>query len=130
MYPHAGSWQKAQTVKRGYEFNQPLKVMLCESKSQTQTLKDKASFISISAQNSGQNLILMAFKQAEDNPQEWILRCYECNGETAEFQLTSDIGLKVKESVDLLERPLQDFESTTFTIKPWKIASFTVSSEQ
>ena len=128
LYPHAGSWQKAQTVKRGYEFNHPLKVVLCENKSQTQSLKDKASFIDISGQNSGQNsgqsVILMAFKQAEDNPQQWILRCYDCVGETAEFQLTSDIGLNVKESVDLLERPLP----TTFTIEPWKIASFTVRS--
>ncbi len=132
LYPHAGSWEKAQTVKRGYEFNHPLKVVLCENKPQTQTLKDKGSFIDISGQksaqnsgqNSGQSLILMAFKQAEDNPQQWILRCYECNGETAEFQLTSDIGLNVKESVDLLERPLP----TSFTIEPWKIASFTVNS--
>jgi alpha-mannosidase len=128
LYPHAGSWQKAQTVKRGYEFNQPLKVVLCQNKLQTQTLKDKASFISISgqnsSQNSGQNLILMAFKQAEDDTKKWILRCYESVGETAEFKLTSDIGLKAKESVDLLERPLP----TTFTIKPWKIASFTVGS--
>ena len=23
LYPHGGSWEKAQTVKRGYEFNQP-----------------------------------------------------------------------------------------------------------
>ena len=135
LYPHAGSWEKAQTVKRGYEFNQPLKVVLCENnffenKPQTQTLKDKASFIDISG-HSAENLILMAFKQAEDNPQQWILRCYESNGEKAEFQLTSDIGLNVKESVDLLERPLPNSENSsesTFTIKPWKIASFTVNS--
>ncbi|MDY6897863.1 MAG: alpha-mannosidase, partial [Cyanobacteriota bacterium] len=136
LYPHAGSWEKAQTVKRGYEFNQPLKVVLgennlCENKSQTKTLKDKASFINISGQNSSQNLILMAFKQAEDNPQQWILRCYESNGDKAEFQLTSDIGLNVKESVDLLENPVPNSENSSeskFTIKPWKIASFTVRS--
>ncbi|NJO27604.1 MAG: alpha-mannosidase [Richelia sp. SL_2_1] len=127
LYPHAGSWEKAQTVKRGYEFNQPLKVVLCEKKLNSQastaspnkTLKDKASFIDISAQN----LVLMAFKQTEDNPQQWILRCYESHGETAEFQLTSDIGLTVTESVDLLERPLPTSE---FAIEPWKIASFKV----
>jgi alpha-mannosidase len=130
LYPHAGSWQKAQTVKRGYEFNHPLKVVLCKNKSQTQTLKNKASFIDISGQNSAKNLILMAFKQAEDDAKKWILRCYECDGETAEFQLTSDIGLKVTESVDLLERPQQTSKSTTFTIEPWKIASFTVNSNQ
>jgi alpha-mannosidase len=130
LYLHAGSWQKAQTVKRGYEFNHPLKVVLCKNKSQTQTLKNKASFIDISGQNSAKNLILMAFKQAEDDAKKWILRCYDCVGETAEFQLTSDIGLKVTESVDLLERPQQTSKSTTFTIEPWKIASFTVNSNQ
>jgi len=127
LYPHRGTWEKAETVKRGYEFNQPLKVLVCEKKFNTQasttssnkTLQDKASFIDISAQN----LILMAFKQSEDNPQQWILRCYECHGETAEFKLTSDIGLTVTESVDLLERPLTTSE---FTIEPWKIASFKV----
>jgi alpha-mannosidase len=135
LYPHGGSWQEAQTVKRGYEFNQPLKVVVSEENinsdlstpSQTQTVKEKASFIDISAQN----LILIAFKQAQDNPQQWVIRCYECHGETAEFKLTSDIGLNVKESVDLLERslPTPEYlsESKTFTIQPWKIASFKVS---
>ncbi|MEO0839509.1 MAG: alpha-mannosidase [Cyanobacteria bacterium J06643_5] len=139
LYPHTGTWEKAQTVKHGYEFNQPLKVVLGQNKSpnqtfaQTQILKDKASFIDISGQNSNQNLILMAFKQAEDNPQQWILRCYESNGDKAELQLTSDIGLNVKESVDLLENPASNPENSsesTFTIKPWKITSFTVNSEQ
>ncbi|MGD1910357.1 MAG: alpha-mannosidase, partial [Rivularia sp. (in: cyanobacteria)] len=143
LYPHAGSWEKAQTVKRGYEFNQPLKVVKSEhkfnsskdggltaesTKSPTQTVRDKASFMDISAQN----LILMAFKPTEDNPKQWILRCYECHGETALGKLTSDIGLNVTESVDLLERPLPNSElsseSKIFTIKPWKIASFTVKS--
>ncbi|AFY54449.1 alpha-mannosidase [Rivularia sp. PCC 7116] len=125
LYPHAQSWEKAQTVKRGYEFNQALKVLLCQNKSQKQKLPEKASFIDISSQNSEKSLILMAFKQAEDNSQQWILRCYESQGKTAEFQLTSDIGLNVKESVDLLERPLPNSE---FTIKPWKIASFTIGN--
>ena len=135
LYSHAGSWQKAQTVKRGYEFNRPLKVLLCQKKSYTQTaklsshptVKEKASFINISAQN----LILMAFKPTEDNCQQWILRCYECHGETAELKLTSDIGLNVTESVDLLERPLPTSEpssvSKTIAIEPWKIATLKVS---
>ncbi|MEO1428871.1 MAG: alpha-mannosidase [Cyanobacteria bacterium J06633_8] len=125
LYPHPGSWEKAQTVKRGYEFNQPLKVLLCQHRSQNQKLPHKASFIDISNPNSSYSLILMAFKQAQENPQQWILRCYESQGETAEFQLTSDISLNIKESVDLLERPLPNSE---FTIKPWKIASFTIGN--
>jgi alpha-mannosidase len=79
---------------------------------------------------SAENLILMAFKQAEDDPQQWILRCYECHGQTANLQLQSDLGLTVGESVDLLERlPKPEFSSTqqSFTIQPWKIRSFKVS---
>ncbi len=136
LYPHEGSWQKAQTVKRGYEFNQPMIVVLGDRQfntkpstpSPTQTVKDKASFINISAEN----LILMAFKQSEDNPQQWILRFYECHGETAIGNFTSDIGLNVTESVDLLERPLPTSEfsclTKTFTVKPWKIASCEVKN--
>ncbi len=28
LYPHSGSWQQAHTVRRGYELNLPLQVML------------------------------------------------------------------------------------------------------
>ncbi len=138
LYPHGGSWETAQTVKRGYEFNRPLKVLLCENRldaetfteSQNQAIAEKASFIDISAQN----LILMAFKQSESSPKQWILRCYECQGEIAEFQLTSDMSLIVKEPVDLLERPLANSKFSTKSrisiVKPWEIASFTVSSEE
>jgi alpha-mannosidase len=31
LYPHQGSWQSAQTVRRGYELNLPLQVMLLPS---------------------------------------------------------------------------------------------------
>ncbi|MBV6624047.1 MAG: alpha-mannosidase [Rivularia sp. (in: Bacteria)] len=127
LYPHAQSWEKAQTVKRGYEFNQPLKVVVYQNSSEKQKLPEKASFIDISVDNSGENLILMAFKQSEDSAKEWIIRCYECNGETTTFQLISDIGLNIKESVDLLERPLPNSE---FTIKPWKIASFKLGNRE
>ena len=129
IYPHKGTWEKADTVKRGYEFNQPLKVVMPKSKAGSREQgaggeEDRASFIDLSAQN----LILMAFKQAEKQPKQWILRFYECNGETAKFQLKSKIGLNVKEFVDLLERPQETLESNVSTIKPWKVTSLRVTS--
>ncbi len=134
LYPHAGNWKSAYTTRRGYEFNIPLQVMVCpnnlNSNSSTTEQNSAAgvSFLNLSADN----LILMAFKQAEDNQQHWILRCYECHGETAELSLQSDLGLVLGESVDLLERSLSNSESTPvtqkFTIEPWKIASFQLRS--
>ncbi|MEM7553184.1 MAG: alpha-mannosidase [Cyanobacteria bacterium P01_A01_bin.84] len=144
LYPHTGNWQDAETVKRGYEFNYPLHVFipnvdLVESSESNDTSTnstnistktDKRSFFNLGAKN----LILMAFKQAEDNSQQWIIRCYECNGETANLEFHSDMGLKLINPVDLLERPLPlvqspkySSEQQNFTIAPRKIVSFQVS---
>ncbi|MBW4666781.1 MAG: alpha-mannosidase [Cyanomargarita calcarea GSE-NOS-MK-12-04C] len=128
LYPHAGSWETAHTVRRGYELNTPLQVIL-NPVSTTHSVKkgliaslgtpERVSFLDLSAEN----LILMAFKQAEDDPQQWIFRCYECHGVSAELSFQSDLGLSLVNSVDLLE---QSVSNTELLIQPWKIASFKV----
>ena len=129
LYPHGGNWQSAHTVQRGYELNLPLQVMLLPSISSPTSgdMPTVGSLLNLSAEN----LILMAFKQSEDNPQQWILRCYECHGETAQLSLQSDLELAIAHSVDLLEQavqlPKQSSDGRTFTIEPWKITSFMVS---
>jgi alpha-mannosidase len=128
LYPHSGSWQQAQTVRRGYELNLPLQVMLLPAipSSTSSCLPAVGRLLDLSAEN----LILMAFKQSEDDLQQWILRCYECYGETANLELQSDLGLRLAHSVDLLERavnlPNIPHDEQSVKIKPWKIASFTV----
>ncbi|MEH2123677.1 alpha-mannosidase [Nostoc sp.] len=129
LYPHAGSWQSAHTVRRGYELNIPLQVIFNwplakPSTTATDTIEG-VSFLNLSAEN----LILMALKPSEDDPQQLILRCYESHGETAELSLQSDLGLNLGNPVDLLERS----DSTEFPsqqqilmIQPWKIANFKV----
>jgi alpha-mannosidase len=126
LYPHAGSWESAHTVRRGYELNTPLQVILNPLRGANSKLSatESMSFLNLSAEN----LILMTFKQAEDD-QQWILRCYECHGETAELTLTSDLKLSLADSVDLLERYLSTTESSSHNIKPWKILSFKVIPE-
>ncbi|MEH1826224.1 MAG: alpha-mannosidase [Nostoc sp.] len=135
LYPHAGSWEAAHTVRRGYELNIPLQVILNPSdthnrlnapltRTELRTIEG-ASFLDLSAEN----LILMALKPSEDNPQQLILRFYECHGETAELSLQSDLGLNLGDRVDLLERSSStEFSSRqqNLTIEPWKIASFQV----
>ncbi len=129
LYSHQGSWQSADTVRRGYELNLPLIVLdngyLVGAHSNT-PLQPIGRLLDLSAKN----LILTALKQSEDIPDRWILRCYECHGETAELSLKSDLDLAIAHPVDLLEqltqssKPLPD--SHTLNIFPWKIASFLV----
>ncbi|MBD2775044.1 alpha-mannosidase [Iningainema tapete] len=130
LYSHVGGWESAHTVRRGYELNIPLQVLLVTQQQEQdhKFLSPVGSFFDLGAEN----LILMAFKQAEDNQQEWILRCYECHGASAELRFQSDLGLTLTESVDLLERssatPEFSYSQQILTVKPWKITSFKVLS--
>lgn len=127
LYPHAGSWESAQTVRRGYELNIPLQVIVnpLTTQNSVHSHLKSVSFLDLGAEN----LILMACKPAEDNPKQLILRCYECHGATAELSLHSDLGMKLGDTVDLLERASTTTVSSSHkaTIQPWKITTFQVS---
>ncbi|MEG4275429.1 MULTISPECIES: alpha-mannosidase [unclassified Microcoleus] len=129
VYPHAGNWQEADTVRQGHELNLPLlvKVLPKLEKNDYKTLPAVGKFLDLSADN----LVLMAFKQSEDDSNVWILRCCECHGEEAKLELKSDLGLAISHPVDLLEQPINlsqnSDDGTSFRISPWKIASFAVN---
>jgi alpha-mannosidase len=124
VYPHSGNWQDARTVRRGYELNQPLFVRSIEVSSPTPQLPPVAEFLNLSAEN----LILMAFKQSEDDPSLWILRCYECQGNRAELELNEHWS--IVGTVNLLEDPIEvyiaDEKPQKVAIAPWKITSFQI----
>lgn len=128
LYPHNGSWPSAGTVQRGYELNIPLIVINnCPVGTYSHsTLQPMGRLLDLQAQN----LVLMAFKQSEDASNQWIMRCYECEGESADLSLKSDLKLAIAHSVDLLERPTHIYEhlssDRTLKISPWKIATFSV----
>ncbi len=141
LYPHGGTWQSAHTVRRGYELNLPLQAMLLPPVS---TSSGQMPPVSSLLDLSSENLILMAFKQSEDETGQFILRCYESLGETAQLSLQSDLGYRIDHRVDLLERKCQDAQSEepvsqtsltaaqtpseqAFSISPWKIATFKVT---
>jgi alpha-mannosidase len=129
VYPHSGNWQDAGTVRQGYELNLPLlvKVLPKLEENARKTLPAAGKFLDLSAEN----LVLMAFKQSEDDSNVWILRCYECRGAEAKLELNSDLGLAISQPVDLLEQPIilpqKSGDGTSFRISPWKIASFAVN---
>ncbi|WP_353931120.1 alpha-mannosidase [Okeanomitos corallinicola TIOX110] len=122
LYPHLGSWQAAETVKKGYELNIPLNVLVNPEirKSEPSVFKNN-SFFKLSANN----LIMMAFKVSEDDSKKIILRFYESQGETADLGLESEY-FRLGEAVDLLERKVN---AEVGKIEPWKIGSFEIMSE-
>ena len=125
LYPHNGSWQSAGTVRRGYELNLPLLVLNNPpvGASSHTPLQPIGRLLDLQAEN----LVLMAFKQSEDDQNQWILRCYECHGSSAELWLKSDLDLAIAQAVDLLERPTQTSEQLPsgqiLSVPPWKIAT-------
>ncbi|MEG4199601.1 alpha-mannosidase [Microcoleus sp. Pol12A5] len=129
VYPHSGNWQEAGTVRQGYELNLPLlvKVVPKLEENSHKTLPAVGKFLDLSAEN----LVLMAFKQSEDDSNVWILRCCECHGEEAKLEFKSDFGLAISQPVDLLEQPInlpqKSDDGRSFRISPWKIASFAVN---
>ncbi|NDJ19229.1 alpha-mannosidase [Myxacorys almedinensis] len=127
IYPHAGSWQSAQTVRHAQDLRHPLHPVSIEQPSSQGSLPPGGSLLDLQSEN----LILTALKQSEDNPEAWILRCYECHGKPANLTLKSDFGLAIAYSVDLLERPNQVSatsapQSAATNIQPWQIRTFTL----
>jgi alpha-mannosidase len=129
IYPHAGSWQTARTVHRGYELNQPLQVVSLKDKSFHENEHNILPFVNTFIKFDAENLILMAFKSAEDEAETYILRCYEAHGEETGGFVRTSLNLKFKGLVDLLERPLNSPKSQMLarSIQPWKIESFAFS---
>jgi alpha-mannosidase len=121
IYPHRGNWREGETVRRGYEFNQPLQVqVLSLSNFSTTGGNQSASFLKWDAEN----VILMALKRSHTDPKTWILRSYECHGREAVWQLQNSLGVEVKSAVNLLEEEIEDSEAI---IHPWEVASVAIA---
>ncbi len=101
LYPHSGGWQQAKTHKKGYELNRPLIAQSLElSNAESRKPSLSQSFFS----GFADNLIFMAFKQSEDSPDHWIMRCYEAIGQPVKTMLQSTLPLEPLDMVDGLER--------------------------
>ena len=85
VYPHRGRWGEAQTVQRGYEYNNPLIPVVTDS--HTGSLPAAYSFLKINPSN----LVLTSIKKAEDS-EAWIIQFYDSQDQkslaTLEFPRT------------------------------------------
>ncbi len=122
IYPHSGTWQAAQTVRKGYGLNSPLQVLQLAPIDAEASTEDKLSPASSLLNLHDRDLILMAFKPSDNLAQEWVLRCYEPHGTAGEIRLGGDLDLQIDRVVNLFDEPQS--ETSTHTIKPWQIKSF------
>jgi alpha-mannosidase len=116
VYPHQGNWKKAKTVHHAGELNSPVTVIFPTNSSQSPQLPPVAEWLKFSADN----LILMTFKQSEEPARGWVMRVYECCGESAVIDWQNQLQLTVKESIDGLEKAIDPIDK----ISPWQIASW------
>ncbi|MGA1622258.1 MAG: glycosyl hydrolase-related protein [Synechocystis sp.] len=61
----------------------------------------------------------MALKRHEDDPNQWIVRCYETEGRSPQLRIDTPFPYQVTTPVNLLEEPI----STPVTGHPWQIIS-------
>ncbi len=126
IYPHTGPWQKAETVHRAYELNQPL--IATQTFSHTGTLPPTHSFVSIEGAPS---VILTAVKKAED-ADALIFRMYESAGEAGTVKLHVPSGGSAAIETNLMEKPEGATlplasDVVTLQIKPFEIRTVQVS---
>jgi alpha-mannosidase len=82
LYPHAGTWKDAITIRHGFEYNYPLTAVVTTA--HPGSLPAEHSFASVAPEN----IVLTAVKKAED-AKGLIFRAYEWAGKdsTVEFHV-------------------------------------------
>ncbi|MEM9164564.1 MAG: glycoside hydrolase family 38 C-terminal domain-containing protein, partial [Cyanobacteria bacterium P01_F01_bin.4] len=112
IYPHPGSstegWQR--TPHRARELNMPMTVMMLDALPEGASALEPprqfphgpAAYSFLQVEPS--NLILAAFKPAEDHPDELIMRAYDATGQGGEMALTNALGLGLAAPTNLLEQ--------------------------
>jgi alpha-mannosidase len=124
IYPHAGSWKTAETVRRGYELNDP---MVGEQVFEhTGALPPSHSFSSV----ENPNVTLTAVKKAEDG-NALVFRMYEWAGTASTVKLHVPKGATFAQETNLMEKPEGaqipvTGDVVTLPIKPYEILTVEV----
>ncbi|MEM2687672.1 MAG: glycoside hydrolase family 38 C-terminal domain-containing protein, partial [Thermoproteota archaeon] len=90
IYPHVGDWKEAGVLRRAYELNVPLRVVVGK--------KSSKSFLKIGSDD----LMLEAVKAAEDGD-GIVLRLYEFHNARGRTRINLAAQVQSAESLDLLE---------------------------
>ena len=98
LYPHAGTWKDALTVRHGYEYNYPLTAVVTTAHSGV--LPASHSFASVGPEN----VVLTAVKKAED-AKGLIFRVYEWAGKDSMAEFHVPPGATGATVTNLMEAP-------------------------
>ncbi|MGC1658598.1 MAG: glycoside hydrolase family 38 C-terminal domain-containing protein [Candidatus Acidiferrales bacterium] len=125
LYPHAGDWRQALTVRRGYEFNSPLESVPVGAHSGE--WRGDRSFVGVDQDN----VVLTAVKKTEDGD-ALLFRFYEWAGKNSEVRLAVPAGAASATLTNLMEQPqgsplpLSRDGRVTVPVHPFEIVSVRV----
>lgn len=124
LYPHKGDFREAGTIRRAYEFNNPMTASLI-SKQENGTLHEKYSYVNI----DGENAFIETVKKAEDQSGIIVRVCDEFNEQT---ERTLEFGFDISSAYlcDMLENELEalriEGRKVKFKLKPFEIVTIKV----
>jgi alpha-mannosidase len=98
LYPHAGTWKDAMTVRHGFEYNYPLTAVVTTA--HPGTLPASHSFASVTPEN----VVLTAVKKAED-AKGLIFRVYEWAGKESTVEFHVPPGATGATVTNMMEAP-------------------------
>ncbi|MGP8251918.1 MAG: alpha-mannosidase [Terracidiphilus sp.] len=101
LYPHAGTWKEALTVRHGWEYDYPLQAVVTTA--HAGSLPPSHSFASVTPDN----VVLTAVKKAED-ANGLIFRVYEWAGKDATAEFHVPPGATSATVTNLMETPEGD----------------------
>lgn len=126
LYPHRGDWTNADTVRRGYEFNNPLIPMIANN--HRGRLPARNSFLKVEPSN----VIVTALKKAEESD-DLILRFYECEGRGGTASISFGMPAKSVRETNLIEQPVKGLDIPVHSgrisvpIGKWEIKTLRIS---
>ena len=118
LYPHTGDQIEANSVRRAYELNYPLKALVTEK--HKGEWEPEKSFVTLNADN----LILTVVKKAEDSAAR-VIRLYETHGRQAQTTLHFDAPVQRAWEADLMENKKQELTVTDNSV-PLKIDPYSI----
>ena len=124
LYPHAGDWKGAGTMRQGYELNYPL--IPVEVQPHPGAWPTTRSFASVEQEN----VIVTALKKAEDSD-ELVFRFYEFEGKSTAVKMSLPEAASSAMEADLMEkqeRPIAlEGHELTVPTGPYEIKTVAVS---
>ncbi len=110
IYPHAGTWRDADTVREAYLLNEPLTAF--EVKAGDGKLDNEYSFLAVDQKN----VIIETAKKAYDD-ESMIFRAYECVNKRTATTFTPGFEVKKAYLCDMLENELSELPVVDGKIK-------------